>query len=45
MLIPSFRFELADKPIVWNFAGVSYPAATKDSNVPSMYLKVERVSV
>ncbi|OBZ67636.1 Docosahexaenoic acid omega-hydroxylase CYP4F3 [Grifola frondosa] len=40
LLIASFTFELSDKPIVWNLAGVRYPTVGKDSKKPQMPLKV-----
>ena len=39
-LINAFQFELSEKPIVWNFAGIAYPAANKDSSRPVMELRV-----
>ncbi|KAI1791311.1 cytochrome P450 [Ganoderma leucocontextum] len=39
-LLSSFRFELSDKPFVWNFAGFSYPSASHESSKPEMVLKV-----
>ncbi|KAI0713881.1 cytochrome P450 [Earliella scabrosa] len=39
-LVASFKFEPSDKPIVWRFAGITYPAASKDSAKPEMFLKV-----
>ncbi|KAI0697098.1 cytochrome P450 [Cerioporus squamosus] len=43
-LISAFKFELSDKPIIWNFAGISYPTLTKGSTRPEMYLKVAMAS-
>ncbi|KAI0917649.1 hypothetical protein AcW1_010348 [Taiwanofungus camphoratus] len=40
VLLSTFTFELTDKPIVWNVAGVWYPTVGKESNEPSMPLKV-----
>ena len=40
MLINSFKFELSDKPIVWNFAAVAYPAISRQSLKSEMYLMV-----
>ncbi|KAI1782200.1 cytochrome P450 [Ganoderma leucocontextum] len=43
MLLSSFKFELSDKPFVWNFAGISYPSASHASLKPEMVLKVSLV--
>ncbi|CCM05747.1 uncharacterized protein FIBRA_07979 [Fibroporia radiculosa] len=40
VLLPNFTFELTDKPIVWNAAGVRYPTVGSVSNRPQMPLKV-----
>ncbi|KAI0713903.1 cytochrome P450 [Earliella scabrosa] len=40
VLISSFKFELSEKPIFWNFAGIAYPALSKESRRPEMHLKV-----
>ena len=42
MLVSSFKFELSKKPIVWNFAGVTFPAASLDTNSPEMNLIVSK---
>ncbi len=39
-LVASFRYERSKTPIVWNFAGVTFPSSDKDSRTPEMYLKV-----
>lgn len=44
MLLASFNFERCEVPIVWNFAGTSYPTISKESSKPEMYLKVGLVS-
>ena len=41
VLVSSFTFELPDKPIEWNVAGVWYPTVGKDSNKPQLPLKVQ----
>ena len=41
-LIPAFKFELTDKPISWNAAGVAYPSVG-DSTKPEMPLRVNPV--
>ena len=43
VMLRSFKFSLAEKPIFWNLAGVNYPTVGKDSDKPTMYLKVEPV--
>ncbi|CCM06147.1 uncharacterized protein FIBRA_09620 [Fibroporia radiculosa] len=40
VLLANFTFELTDKPIVWNAAGVRYPTVGSVSNKPQMPLKV-----
>ena len=40
-LVHAFKFEISEKPIVWNFAGISYPAASRESSKPQMFLKVD----
>ncbi|KAI0648491.1 cytochrome P450 [Trametes meyenii] len=43
-LIPAFKFELSDKPIVWNAAGVVYPSTSeKGTGKPEMPLMVTRL--
>ena len=39
-LISSFKFELSKKPIYWKFAGIAYPATSKESFKPELNLKV-----
>ena len=39
-LVNAFTFDLSDKPIVWNFGSVAYPAVSKQSSQSQMYLKV-----
>ncbi|KAI0657157.1 cytochrome P450 [Cubamyces menziesii] len=41
-LLPAFKFELSDKPIAWNVAGVAYPSIG-DSSKPEMPLRVTRI--
>ncbi|KAI0668337.1 cytochrome P450 [Trametes maxima] len=45
MLIPAFKFELSDKTITWNVAGVVYPSVGKNSPKPEMPLKVTRLAL
>ena len=40
LLLSNFKFDLSDKPIVWNNAGVAYPTVGRDSRKPEMPLKV-----
>ena len=40
MLISNFKFELPEKPITWNFAGISYPTMGYTSTKPEMLLKL-----
>lgn len=43
-LMPAFTFELTDKPIEWNCAGVAYPSVG-ESFKPEMPLRVTRLQV
>ena len=40
MLLTNFKFERSETPIIWNFAGIAFPAKSHDSVHPEMYLKV-----
>nr|VWO98257.1 Putative tyrosine-protein kinase AmsA (EC (Amylovoran biosynthesis membrane-associated protein AmsA) [Ganoderma boninense] len=40
-LLSSFAFELSDKDITWNWAGVMYPTMGEESNKSEMLLKVK----
>lgn len=40
VLVSTFTFELPDKPIEWNVAGVWYPTVGKGSNKPQLPLRV-----
>ena len=40
VLVSSFKFALSDTKIHWNFAGVIYPATSKDSGKPEMWMNV-----
>ncbi len=40
VLLSTFKFELSEKPFVWNFAAISYPSASFVSSKPEMSLKV-----
>ena len=44
VLIASFKYELSDAPVYWNFAGVTYPATSKESKGPELWLNVSLVS-
>ncbi|KAI0333103.1 cytochrome P450 [Cubamyces sp. BRFM 1775] len=39
-LLPAFKFELSDKPIFWNAAGITYPSVGDYKRPPEMPLKV-----
>ncbi|KAI0781533.1 cytochrome P450 [Trametes elegans] len=45
MLLPAFKFELSDKPIYWNAAGVNFPSVGEDSIKPEMPLLLTRLQV
>nr|VWO94959.1 Cytochrome P450 monooxygenase CYP52X1 [Ganoderma boninense] len=40
-LLPTFAFELSDKEITWNSAGVMYPTMGEESSKSEMLLKVK----
>lgn len=40
VLISTFTFELTDKPIWWNMAGVQYPSVDADGDHPGLPMKV-----
>lgn len=44
VLLANFKFELTDKPIVWNNAGVAYPTVGKESKKPEMPLKLTAIT-
>ena len=44
MLLANFKFELTDKDIVWNHAGVAFPTVGK-SGKPEMPLKVSAIAL
>ncbi|KAI0333104.1 cytochrome P450 [Cubamyces sp. BRFM 1775] len=43
MLLPAFKFELSDKPIFWNAAGITFPSVGDYSTTPEMPLKVTMI--
>ncbi|KAH9886464.1 cytochrome P450 [Cubamyces lactineus] len=43
-LLTSFAFDLSDKPVVWNLAGVSYPSISTESTKGELWLKVRKLS-
>ena len=43
-LLTNFAFELSDKPVVWNLAGVSYPSISTESTKGELWLKVRKLS-
>ncbi|KAI8974185.1 cytochrome P450 [Trametes punicea] len=44
LLVSSFKFEMADKPIVWKTSAVTYPTVGEESTRPELYLKVTKVA-
>ena len=40
ILLANFKFELGKENIVWNSAGVAYPAVGEESTKPEMPMKV-----
>ncbi|OSD02143.1 cytochrome P450 [Trametes coccinea BRFM310] len=42
-LIPAFQFDMSDKPIFWNAAGVAYPSTHEESTKPEMPMMVTRI--
>lgn len=43
MLLSNFTFELTDKRIYWNMAGVQYPSADPRGERPELPMKVTLV--
>ncbi|KAI1787726.1 cytochrome P450 [Ganoderma leucocontextum] len=43
VLVANFSFELGDKEIVWNHAGVAYPSVGRESKTPEMPLRVSAI--
>ncbi|KAI0761522.1 cytochrome P450 [Trametes elegans] len=43
VLLSNFGFELTEKPICWNHAGVMYPTAGKESRRPEMPMRVSQL--
>ncbi|TFY63601.1 hypothetical protein EVJ58_g3147 [Rhodofomes roseus] len=43
VLLSTFKFELTDKPVVWNVASVRYPTVGTESNYAEMPMKVSLV--
>ena len=43
-LVSNFKFELTDKPVYWKFAGVIYPATSKERTRPELWLNVSLAS-
>ncbi|KAI0822980.1 hypothetical protein BC628DRAFT_629785 [Trametes gibbosa] len=39
-LLTNFTFELSDRPVVWNLAGISYPSISAESTSVELWLKV-----
>lgn len=45
ILVSTFEFSLCpDKPIFWNFAGITYPVTDHASSKPEMTLQVRLAS-
>ncbi|KAL1946273.1 hypothetical protein VTO73DRAFT_15400 [Trametes versicolor] len=42
-MLANFTFELSEKPVVWNLAGISYPTVSTESTKQELWLKVKRV--
>ncbi|KAI0326160.1 cytochrome P450 [Cubamyces sp. BRFM 1775] len=42
-LLTNFAFELSDKPVVWNLAGVAYPSISTQSAKGELWLKVRKL--
>ena len=39
-MLTTFRFELTDQPVVWNFSVVDYPTMGENSTDPELLLKL-----
>lgn len=42
-MLANFTFELSEKPVVWNLAGISYPTVGTESTKQELWLKVRAV--
>lgn len=41
-MIVNFTFAPSEKPIIWNFSGVSYPSVSVESAKQELWLTVRR---
>ncbi|KAI0955818.1 hypothetical protein AcV7_006382 [Taiwanofungus camphoratus] len=44
VLLSSFRFDVSQKPIVWNLATVKYPTVGRESNAAQLPLRVQSLN-
>lgn len=42
-MLANFTFELSEKPVVWNLAGISYPTVSTESTKQELWLKVKKI--
>ncbi len=43
-VVRSFKFDVPEKPITWDFSGVNFPTMDgPDKAKPEMFLKIQRV--
>lgn len=42
-MLANFTFELSERPVVWNLAGISYPTVGMESTKQELWLKVRAV--
>ncbi|EKM59451.1 uncharacterized protein PHACADRAFT_249950 [Phanerochaete carnosa HHB-10118-sp] len=43
VMLRSFKFLPGEKEVYWNMAGINYPTVGRESNKPSMYLRLEPI--
>lgn len=42
-MLANFTFELSERPVVWNLAGILYPTVGMESTKQELWLKVRAV--
>lgn len=42
-MLANFTFELSERPVVWNIAGVAYPTVSTASTKQELWLRVRKV--
>lgn len=42
-MLANFTFELSERPVVWNMAGISYPTVGTENTKQELWLKVKKI--